>query len=76
LLGELLRKFPVPQIAPDQNKPEEAPSNKADTNKNDTTKVTIKQEPVDEVVSNNNSTTAVPNVQIKQEPPEKKTKMG
>lgn len=74
MLGELLRKFPVPQIAPDQNKPEEAPSNKADTNKNDTTKVTIKQEPVDEVVSN--STTAVPNVQIKQEPPEKKMKMG
>lgn len=74
-----MRKFPVPQIAPEQNKPEEdknSTSNKADASKNDTTKVTIKQEPVDEVVSNNNSTAAVPNVQVKQEPPEKKMKLG
>ncbi|XP_070502599.1 mediator of RNA polymerase II transcription subunit 6 [Chironomus tepperi] len=79
LLGELLRKFPVPQIAPEPNKPEEdknSTSNKADANKNDPSKVTIKQEPVDEVVSNNNSTATVPNVQIKQEPSEKKMKMG
>lgn len=80
LLSELLRKFPVPQIAPEQSKPEEektsTATSKTDANKNDT-KVTIKQEPIDETVSNTNNVAPVNNnVQIKQEPPEKKMKMG
>lgn len=66
LLCELLKKFPIPQIATEQNKPEEdkAPTaNKNDAQKDDPKLPVIKQEPPDEP-------------QIKSEPQEKKMKLG
>lgn len=68
LLSELLKKFPVPQVLPEQqNKPDDDKSS-VTTNKNETnsTPVQIKQEPVDETSQ----------TQIKQEPPEKKMKIN
>jgi hypothetical protein len=77
LLGELLRKFPIPQAAPaDQpTKPEE---DKSSANKAASTEQapTIKQEPID---SNTNDSMSS-QIQIKQEilsgPPEKKPKLN
>lgn len=80
LLGELLRKFPIPQAVPQEqaNKPEEEKS--AGSNKNDPkadAPVTIKQEPMD---TNTNEHSVNSQTQIKQEPssgpPEKKLKLN
>lgn len=78
LLGELLRKFPIPQALPQEqaSKPDEDKSN---SNKNDgkaDASVAIKQEPMD--TNTNDSVISQP--QIKQEPitgpPEKKSKLN
>jgi mediator of RNA polymerase II transcription subunit 6 len=78
LLGELLRKFPIPQAMPaDQaNKPDE---DKTASNKNESKSEpapTIKQEPMD--TNTNDSVSS--QIQIKQEPssgpPEKKPKLN
>ena len=80
LLGELLRKYPVPQVVPQEqtNKPEDdkATGSKNDS-KTDAAPVTIKQEPMDTNTNDSvNSQTQV----IKQEPssgpPEKKSKLN
>lgn len=66
LLGDLLRKFPIPQALPQEqtNKPDD---DKATGNKNDgknDTAPTIKQEPMD----TNTSDSIMSQIQIKQEP--------
>lgn len=77
LLGELLRKYPIPQAMPQEhaNKPDEdkATGNKSDVKAEPT--ATIKQEPMD--TNTNDSVSSQP--QIKQElssPPEKKPKLN
>lgn len=75
LLGELLRKFPIPQATPaDQtSKPDETANIKTGA-KTDATP-TIKQEPMD--TNTNDSVSS--QIQIKQEPsgpPEKKAKLN
>lgn len=74
LLGELVRKFPVPQALPQEQavKPDEdkTAGSKSD-GKNDATPV-IKQEPMDTNTNDSVSSQA----QIKQEPPEKKAKLN
>lgn len=78
LLGELVRKFPVPQALPQEqvNKTDQEEKSTG-ANKNDvtTTAVTVKQEPMD---TNTNDSGMI---QIKQEPssgvpPEKKLKLN
>lgn len=69
LLGELLRKFPIPQALPQEaaNKPDE---DKAAGNKSDgKTDATIKQEPMD---TNTNDSVSSQTQEASSGPPEKK----
>lgn len=77
LMGELLRKFPIPQAVPQEqaNKPDEDKAAGSKGNdKVDSQAVVIKQEPLDTNTNDNSQ------VQIKQEPssgpPEKKLKLN
>lgn len=79
LLGELLRKFPIPQALPQQEqvtKPEDEKTEGSKTEGKTEATATIKQEPMD--TNTNDSVNSQP--QIKQEPtsgpPEKKSKLS